>query len=788
MKNTLNKQSKNRPSLTRNSSKIQWLTLKRLDIWSEVLLLLLSDFSTKHFCVQMIGNISALWRHNGSTFTVLYLKEAVHLVTQTISGHASKSTYPGGIRVATRRGLPLIIPGQLRYLIEANHVPTLRIVLSILNVFRLIKCTPVLKINTITDPFTGVSRVLSRSEIVDALVPLAWRSVKLRANAQLLNTVSVGPNFKVSGLGAVFDAYAFKYNYPGLIPHLERICCTTGPELWSNFQKELRFLPKWLEKCRKSPHWIKSIPALEELRLGKLSKKLEAAGKVRIFAITDLWTQSALKPLHDYLFNILKIIPQDGTFDQLGPLRRLKLRGRSRFWSFDLSAATDRLPVDVQAQVIGILLGEPFADAWKSLLTERPWFLSGVPYQYSVGQPMGALSSWASLALTHHLIVQIAARRSGLEGWFEEYAILGDDIVIAHEDVAKTYLSLMKFLGVPINMSKSLPDSPCCEFAKRLLGPEGDVSPIPPKLILLVANNPLNLVGVVREMVSRGVSINQARLSHFIAKVPGHQRLPKDFIWNLTGPVGFLNLLGLSPFLGNKSLKEDQLETLVIAVDQVVNRHLVKSYYKSLEETLHSWETLTKFLKHPWIDMFGDAPKAGMFGSSNIPFLAYPEETSPDQSYFAVGLRKRLAKAWERYSEPRKVIADPNYLVLDAPSSSVILRLIEKKVSKQWVQKPNLCDWQVNLKPLGITNESVYNYLVETLSRIDGPVSAVPELLSGPTDTKPTFSTRFKIYKELESAFIEKGIDKFIEVKHLPELGGDPDSSTLEGGEGVAPL
>lgn len=143
---------------------------------------------------------------------------------------------------------------------------------------------------------------------------------------------------------------------------------------------------------------------------------------------------------------------------------------------------------------------------------------------------MGALSSWASLALTHHLIVQIAARRSGLEGWFEEYAILGDDIVIAHEDVAKTYLSLMKFLGVPINMSKSLPDSPFCEFAKRLLGPEGDVSPLPPKLILLAANNPLNLVGVVREMVSRGVSINQARLSHFIAKVPGHQRLPKDFI------------------------------------------------------------------------------------------------------------------------------------------------------------------------------------------------------------------------------------------------------------------
>jgi len=27
---------------------------------------------------------------------------------------------------------------------------------------------------------------------------------------------------------------------------------------------------------------------------------------------------------------------------------------------------------------------------------------------YAVGQPMGALSSWAMLAITHHLIVQVA--------------------------------------------------------------------------------------------------------------------------------------------------------------------------------------------------------------------------------------------------------------------------------------------------------------------------------------------------------------------------------------------
>lgn len=35
----------------------------------------------------------------------------------------------------------------------------------------------------------------------------------------------------------------------------------------------------------------------------------------------------------------------------------------------------------------------------------------GQGFYYSVGQPMGALSSWAMLALTHHLIVQYAVRK-----------------------------------------------------------------------------------------------------------------------------------------------------------------------------------------------------------------------------------------------------------------------------------------------------------------------------------------------------------------------------------------
>jgi len=55
---------------------------------------------------------------------------------------------------------------------------------------------------------------------------------------------------------------------------------------------------------------------------------------------------------------------------------------------------------------------------------------------------MGALSSWAMLALTHHYIVRIAARRVGIKN-FNHYAVLGDDVVICNDLVAHAYHALV---------------------------------------------------------------------------------------------------------------------------------------------------------------------------------------------------------------------------------------------------------------------------------------------------------------------------------------------------------
>jgi hypothetical protein len=122
---------------------------------------------------------------------VLYLKECHRLTMKCLSGQSEVSKL---MRVATRRGLPLIIPGTLRLLIEKEDVPTIRVVLTILSMYRIITIPGVVKISTITSPFNGLSEVLLKDEIKAALSQLEWTKVRFKRNARLLQSVTSGPN------------------------------------------------------------------------------------------------------------------------------------------------------------------------------------------------------------------------------------------------------------------------------------------------------------------------------------------------------------------------------------------------------------------------------------------------------------------------------------------------------------------------------------------------------------------------------------------------------------------
>jgi len=71
-----------------------------------------------------------------------------------------------------------------------------------------------------------------------------------------------------------------------------------------------------------------------------------------------------LKPLHDFIFKFLKNLPNDGTFDQGASVMRAKEKALrfGKSFGYDLSAATDRLPISLQIRILSDLIGSKKAE------------------------------------------------------------------------------------------------------------------------------------------------------------------------------------------------------------------------------------------------------------------------------------------------------------------------------------------------------------------------------------------------------------------------------------------
>lgn len=62
---------------------------------------------------------------------------------------------------------------------------------------------------------------------------------------------------------------------------------------------------------------------------------------------------------------MIKLIPNDGTFDQEASVKRLQSKSTlsGMAFSFDLSAATDRLPALLSSKVLGQIFSKRFGRA-----------------------------------------------------------------------------------------------------------------------------------------------------------------------------------------------------------------------------------------------------------------------------------------------------------------------------------------------------------------------------------------------------------------------------------------
>lgn len=450
-----------------------------------------------------------------------------------------------GIKV-NRKGFPLFLHPTVRNKLMTGDVTTFRIWASLLNTYKVFSFDSQTTLESITSPPISRPDETMETQMAFFAEHVFWPRVLKKSMPSPVMTekeirkamperevffFTAGPNLSVSSLGIWKDLaawhfmsycdvktstlwqYCKEFSLSSLMGEISRglkiledygitaksrdhrSAAVSMPESWLSMTKFARSSPSERERMEEAR---RHTPVF----LGKIHAIPEAAGKVRIVAMVDSLSQRALLPLHDWMNSILRKLSCDATFDQDGSLKGYTSRGLEYQACYDLKSATDRIPEGLYRTVFSASpLGPSRTEAWLSLLIDRsyhvsdhamayikPSSLSSRFVEYSTGQPMGALSSWPSMAIVHHFLVQYAAWKSGeLSGelsspnfpLFDKYLILGDDVVIGSRKTAKEYLHSMEVLGVTISLSKTYESTKgLVNFANQTFIGEENVSPL----------------------------------------------------------------------------------------------------------------------------------------------------------------------------------------------------------------------------------------------------------------------------------------------------------------------
>lgn len=519
-------------------------------------------------------------KHHGSDFTIKWLK-CCYVALQKAQANDNlltlRSLEPDLPLPRLINGLPSCIGSKDRSLIKKGHPSIIRFWSSLFSIYRVLKCSYKLKTETITSPFTGDAIVLERimNSIKDGALFSSlsgyeeWRSTIKLAPSSFVISTSASPTAKIAWTGILTECYYLLSQDSSCRRNIESYISVLAS---NGFSRSKLFLTKIQQAADLADRFGQqgfnlTMKCSSVSFYGQFALKEEAAGKLRVFALVDCLTQSVLKPLHDSMFSLLRIIPNDGTFDQDASVKRSRDKALEFdcAFSFDLSAATDRLPSSLSALIIERLYGIPgLGEAWRKLMIDREFFLndkdaekydvSQGPYVYSVGQPMGAYSSWSALALTHHFILQYAYSLVSLDNnlfktgyWCTQYEILGDDLVIFNPVLAQKYLELCTILGVTINLTKSInsPNKPVFEFAKRTINGKFDVSPVPLKQLLSISLG--DRIGQFLDYRNREMIPSISVLVRLISRFGGLKRSVKDLLNPILAILGVLHSKNVIP-------------------------------------------------------------------------------------------------------------------------------------------------------------------------------------------------------------------------------------------------
>lgn len=505
------------------------ITFKRsLLVLRKVLSWLIREFlpvsSNSHRSINtLISSLEVILLSRGCKGLITYCKTARLALLHFLSGESSLKRVTG-IELS-KDGLPKVLE-SFRENIVKEDIPIIRLILTVLFFTRVYNVGREPDIKPITTPSSFVDDGRYDSSIKEFWKSLHFRRIGKRVpqSLQFKNyhlSTKAGPNgqalwFSLTDLSIILmDEYK---------PLFEAIKILGGPLLKSHLEILERYfslIPKFLRPVGRS-------------LLRKLSYFPAQESKVRVVAQLDYISQTALRPFHDYLFRVLRMIPQDCTFNQRS--FKDKVTGWETYHSCDLSQATDRFPIKLIAKVLKGHFPEKFVDAWLTIMVGYPfaYFANSSPAQhekslncalkvaYSAGNPMGAYSSWNSFTLSHHFVMYHCCRQLGIDFSTAKYVILGDDVLIGPRDLAEAYLAEIKFLGVEISDLKSHQSNKLFEFAKRLFLNGEEITAFPVSALKESSRGVHLMTNLLIEEIWRGwISLNgiPAGISRFYSEV-----------------------------------------------------------------------------------------------------------------------------------------------------------------------------------------------------------------------------------------------------------------------------
>jgi hypothetical protein len=381
------------------------------------------------------------------------------------------------------KSLPSGLPRKLRrlsVLVSSRRLGRVKYALLVFSLYRLIRTPPVVDFS---------SRLKQSNPRWD---PTEWRSSLERLSQKFrLDRISIrsrnletdpwigtkGPSGLPSIIGSHWDV--------GVL--------TKHPNVLQDVFDLIKFYrPKLSRKSWETKLIMKAMlsrPLSSELKLkpsclARFVFISEDGAKTRGVTPVNYQIQVALKPIHEYFMEVLRRIPMDASFNEARALEWVKRQSglKRNLDSIDLSDATDRFPLKLMRETVSYFLGDKISHTWFRLMS-IPIYSHDLKrsFKFSVGAPMGIYALWPVYALTHHVMVQVAASRIPYNTPFRGYRIRGDDIVLSGRRISREYEAIADELCLPFSSQKTLlssrDGSGVAEFAKRIFRNGVDLTP-----------------------------------------------------------------------------------------------------------------------------------------------------------------------------------------------------------------------------------------------------------------------------------------------------------------------